>query len=87
MTACKSGCKPGNLMFRLPDMQHYIKEEVWRDPANATESASHPAIRPIGMSLWKNADAQEWFFENAVIVMTDFGRCERFPRAIQSNAN
>ena len=74
-------------MFRLPNMQHYIQEEMWRDPASVAGSFSTAVIQPIGMSLWKNAVAQEWFFENAVIVMTDFGRCESFPRAIRSNAN
>jgi hypothetical protein len=28
------------------------------------------------MNLWRNPEKQQDFFKNAVVVMTDFGRCK-----------
>lgn len=62
-------------MFRLPNMQEYVRDEIWRDPTTLDDSRS-PFVQPIGMSFWRNPEAQKTFFKDAVVVMTDFGRCE-----------
>jgi hypothetical protein len=68
------GCKPANILFRMPDMQRQIQEEM--EAAPSPKRYYSAKIQPIGMNLWRNPEKQRDFFKNAVVVMTDFGRCK-----------
>lgn len=68
----EAGAKPGNILFRLDNMEQATKDEVWNDPATNEPTD----FKPLGRWLRFSKEGRKRFYETATVVMTDFGRCE-----------